>query len=1227
MGIETTSQALATIRDPALFERLATAILREANPNYISLVHSGMNVAGKTIKSPVDGICFIPNVDPPHMIVVHHTITVSKDLEKKWLHDPSTVKPRKGKHPTAPAGDMIKTIELVVEERKHTPNLHVTLVLTTNEEPSEALVRTIETEARNHGLVIDLWSRSRLTHFLDNNPSGQWLRHLYLGIKQELLSKELLHALSKESLAIYRPPDNPKVWVARSLDTTLATPHRRNVTFLVAGSGFGKSVACYRMLTAHVESGGFGFVLPHEVVASAISLEQAVTMALQQLHPLLTTVSAPILSFCSPDRTLLLVVEDINRSDKTPLLMEKLVGWNPASKMKGNEPSILWHLICPLWPEILSSLNDQTRKRIESLVIIANGFSESEGCDAVLAQARFNNRELSSVSAKGISRELGQDPLLIALHEQHVTPEPHNIISQFIEGALSRVALQKKDFPATEYRLALLVLATEMLTNRQFELRWHEISAWAQLQGQPLRLISHLAHQGEIIRFVGASNNQRLLFRHDRVKDWLLANAVNELDQKSLLPKSVLAEPYFAEIIGIALFLNPNSKFLQRISSSNPLAIFQALRLFGQAKESHYEDILLAINDWLNNQSTHDSSNNQLRWEALAMLAETDSSKIPNIVRKFSVQTTNAQIARFRNGDITGGMELCFHIEPGLGAVWRDIQIEHVKLRYGSKLIKTVDDILRKTDLSSVLKIGIIRLAGHIADPDLLLAIEACWTNDNERENHLADYLWAFAECCKDNPARFLEPVCNIWAKLSDQPETKGHSSPRDELIYYSVRFAFNKWPPSEAVIDYFVQRGTQDDLRTPIIMMLHGVDQPKAVLFIVHELAAHARKIEGTDYFSSFSMMVRDHWRRQQNNNGRPMSIESRSLLLGLWQDETNDKHLRTQAFSSWAMTQYPDDIEVLRTAKSPDILDDAILKARLTRGDQQAIQGMIEKLSMDDNGYWWQYGRNIWSLELTNTLDNYLENRGAKTSRDWGKSFKYDDIIYEMILRLSINEAERLLLKHWAHLRFSHYFIQTALYVATPQLLELVKTVFSECPEPTKLMEHLHFHFGIKMTGHPGLVSESQVLALAPYLHLLSPLGIEELWQECNERGWFTIRRKLLDNLLSGQYLKLKWEYNQVISELDKMVAEIRLIWVDHWIDTYIKTDVSWAEILKTMIEWLEERRSFEALKVVASAISHRGTREDLCALKTYEAILGYEARKLIADTNFTVRRKSIY
>jgi hypothetical protein len=564
-------------------------------------------------------------------------------------------------------------------------------------------------------------------------------------------------------------------------------------------------------------------------------------------------------------------------------------------------------------------------------------------------------------------------------------------------------------------------------------------------------------------------------------------------------------------------------------------------------------------------------------------------------------------------------------MEPGLGAPWRDYQIEHAKFRYGHDLIKKLEKLLKLPELNNAERIGALRLAGHIADPRLALAIEACWNFDGKRDDHLTDYLWAFAECCGDNPARFLGPVCDVWAALPDQSNKEGWPSPRDALASHELRWAFRKWPPLSA-IDYFIERGTQAELQWPITYMLHGMDHPRAIFFVVQELAAIRRRMEGTDSFSPFLMSAKDDWRRVQEDNGRPMSKASRDLLLGLWRDETTDKHLCIQAFSFWAATQNPDDLTVLRTAKPSDNLADKILWERLIRSDQQAIPAMIERLAEDSYGHWWQCGRHLWSPELTETLANFLDKRGIQAKRTWGETLKSDWIISEMLMRLSESEAERLLLKHWNHLRFCPDFVQTALYVSTPCLVEAVQAAINDCPEPAELLEHLSHHFGLRVKGHPGLTREAQVRTLVPYLHLLSPMSIGELWEACNDRGWFILRRQFLDGHLQPPFLQRKWDRERAVTEFDKMVAEKRFVWIDHLIDNFLKTDVSWSEILATMATWLNERQSIEALRIVAAAVEHRGSREDLRVLKIYDAMIETEARQLIADTRYAVCRRSI-
>ena len=164
----------------------------------------------------------------------------------------------------------------------------------------------------------------------------------------------------------------------------------------MAGTGQGKSVACYRKLDAHVQAGGFGLVLSDDDIASATTLDQAIANALRQLHPALVPEEETALSICSPERPLLLVVEDINRADRTQFLAEKIANWSRAQAETEDKSNwkTKWHLLCPLWPETLALLGDQARKRIEPLLVFAGGFSENEGRDAVIARARLVDNKL-----------------------------------------------------------------------------------------------------------------------------------------------------------------------------------------------------------------------------------------------------------------------------------------------------------------------------------------------------------------------------------------------------------------------------------------------------------------------------------------------------------------------------------------------------------------------------------------------------------------------------------------------------------------------------------------------------------------------------------------------------------------------------------------------------------------------------------------------------------------
>lgn len=1222
-----TAKLLAEMSDDGRFERLTTAVLREAEARYASLVHSGVNVEGKTIKAPLDGITFVPGAQPAHLIAVHHTTTKASDLRSKWLHDPETVKPRRGNRPTAPAGDLVKTANIVAEERARNPQLAATLVLTTNQEPSVELVRDVHDAAKQHAITIDLWPRSRLAHFLDR-PQGQWLRHTFLGIEPEHLSRELLTKLSRDSAGNFKPADDHSdAWVSCSLDSILGDA-RNDIVFVVAESGFGKSVACYKKLVKHIDRGGYGLFLPHEILETALNLDQAVGLALQQLHPQLApNAGDEARTLCEGAQSLLIVVEDINRSGRAAQLLERLASWSgpTGTKTEVSGAPTSWQVLCPVWPEVLLSLKDQTRKRVDGLSVTCAPLTTEESRQAVQRRAALDGRIISDMEADAVSNALGHDPLLIALRAPSQTLDAHHVLGDFITSSLSRAASAHPEFTAPDYHSCLLALSEAMLTRRVLEPGWNEITAWFGLSGTVTNILRGLLKHGEVVRLATSAPHARLRFRHDRVRESLLSSGLAAMMRSGTLDETLLSDPFFAEIIGGAL-TDPSVllPFVEKLTSDNPLALFYALRRIGSSNAANYSVILKAINSWLDRKEAHDSAHQHLRWQALWVLAQTESPDVVALTKRFQERGWNAWFARLRNGDVLGGVELCEAIEPGSSATWRDVQIDHAKIRYGKNLTSQVAGLLERADLAARSRAGTLRLAGHIADSDLSTAIANSWSGDADRQGHLEDYLWAGAQCCGDDPQRLLGPVCDAWAALPSNDEGS-RPSPRDELAAYNAKFAFRRWPPVHA-LRYLIQRAEGAELNWPIQYLLDEVDHPDAVEFVARAMAETALRAEGSGGFSAFSMM--DRWGRDRRGDVGPMSAASKSRLFTLWAAPEADKHSCEQAFGLWAASELEGDLEILRSINHADRLFDKALFQRLKRGDHQAIPDLLRKLRTVREEFWWQAGRYLWSDELTEALDESFVRREKTALRRWDKPWSNADwMTSECLLRLPIDVAEGLLVKHWDHLHYVPNFVQAALYTATPKLQSLVATTMSECPVPKDLMMYIDSHFNLQGRVGSGVTRLAQVESLIPYFSLLSELSIDHFWNHCNKQGWFDFRRQYLDPLLSHPRHSELLGGDGTIKALDDFLKEKRQHWMDHWLDDCIKAGTNLEQIMGELSTWLTSKASVGALRVVSTALVHVGRRSDLPILSSIAIEPGDEADAIIVDTTFAVMRRTLH
>ena len=1215
-----TRQRLTQITDPGHFEQLATAVLREAEALCHRIVHVGINSEGKTVRSPVDGIMYTSVDGQRHMLAVHHTTCRQSNLRGKWLRDPDS--------------DLHKTQRELKAQREKTPELGATLILTTNKDPAVELVHEVERAGRETGIEIRVWAGSALAHFLDFNPKGQWIRKTFLGVGPTHLSKESLSELSVHCVESALLQDNPEQWVDRAIDEKLRNRVEGRIQFVLGESGVGKTVACLKCLQRHVQAGGYGLVVTDEVLSTSLTVEDAIERTLRNLQPTLAGgVGNEALSLISENEQFLLVIEDINRSAQPPRLVEKLTAWSAYATKEKDRRS--WSILCPVWPRTIALASIREGKIANESAVVVASFGQGEGIAAV----KRRRPGATDLEAEAMASSLGFDPLLIALHgDSDAIPDPETVIHSYIERALERVAASIGTYTAGEYRRALRILSIEMLKRRLLEPRFADVLEWIVEErpiGSMLREVSGLR---EVVRLEGTTENQHVMFRHDRVRDHLLADAIADAISRDELPAPVMSEPYFAEVIGMAVARGGVAlATIEKITESNPLALFCALRHCSKPYTDHVQHLVRAAKNWTERGAWRDPLNEALRAAVLRTLTECDGPHVKRMCESIGRDFPDVWSlrARFRNGDLYAGVELCAHVPPGVGWAGHVELIDHVVEKGDSRFVFELEHLLRRKDLTAAWRRGALRLAGFVASPELAGVLHESWVSDLSRMELLSDYFWASCRCCGDDPAVLLEPVVDAWAAMPDEEEDRD-VSPRVSFGAHEIRFAFRDKVPKRA-IGYLLERAKGPELRWPLLVMLNGIDNPDAVEFVVRELAQLDERLEATGHFSPFALSAVDEWSRRQlspsfdrdtvGHRGAPMSADSRERLRELWSCNASGKLLRRRALRFWCATVARGDVPILRTIDTSSEIGTLALFERLRRGDRMAIPALVTKLDGEHSEYWWQAGRYLWTDELTECLDRALARKEDElNTAEEDQTHNLDWILAERLTELPPKTAERLIIEHWAGLRQSAYYVKAALCVASPGLLERVKEVVAESDSAKSLFEHLSSSFGLGFYGRSGVTRIEQMDGLLPYLEYLSESDIGMLWQACNKNGWFDWRREHLDSLAKATGIRFV-DDAAALMELDRdLHREGPLFPLDHWGETFLKTGISIEHMMGVVEHWVSDRRQEKALLIAADLVTRFGKRHHVALLHRHKSADSQSGRKIIQNADFELRLRSL-
>ena len=333
-------------------------------------------------------------------------------------------------------------------------------------------------------------------------------------------------------------------------------------------------------------------------------------------------------------RLMIVLVEDVSRSPQPQLLIERLVSWSTLNDESKNSNS--WQILCPLWPSLLSTLRDDVRKTIGQLIQTVHGYTEKEGTAAVQMRRKLANVQATDLDAANVAAELGNDPLLIALSDPFEKMEPRTVIQGFVQSSIERLSAMRREFTAGEYLATIRQFSYAALERRCLNPSMTDVARMFDQSKESVTMVRHIVQCGELMHVGGKGTDETVAYRHDRVRDWLFADALVERIQSSTISDSILGEPYYAEIIGAAIAkADPVRTVIEKIAVANPLALFCAMSHYDDQESARLECVVRHAEAWLSEHETQAPSMDSLRWEAMRSLSHCNGSYVRSLASRF----------------------------------------------------------------------------------------------------------------------------------------------------------------------------------------------------------------------------------------------------------------------------------------------------------------------------------------------------------------------------------------------------------------------------------------------------------------------------------------------------------------------------------------------------------------------------------------------------------------
>ena len=1185
----TTREALAAITDRGEFELLATAVLRLIEPDCAAVIHHGLNAKGEPVKGAVDAWCRVPGTDRPRFVLVQHTTTDRQKLRSKWLMGRD--------------GDLPKAGVEATKLRAYFPDAIFRLFLSTNFVPGTELQRDVYSAAAQRGLDVTIVDQSRLADYLDT-PEGQYLRRKVLRIEADSLSKPLLAELSRKSADLHAQrflSGEMPVRVERETDRQVAAAlHDQTVTLhcLVADAGFGKSTTASLILTEHIDAGGFGLWISESVLAVAVSLEDAITRTLCSLHPSLSPETASLWRKLCVDDRLLLLLDDINPTVNREALLRKLQGWTaPSARGPSTTASRGFVGLCPVWTHVWEATRDPNKKFSWVSTTLLGPMQPPEAAFAIHELAALSRRAVTEEQALACAENLNCDPYLLGifgvlLKQTSAGADPveltRDVVAQYVNFVLrNAVSRSSGKFTIHDYQETLAALSTQMLLRKDLRPRWCQVRDWLKESAE-----THVREAAEFLRrdsvIYRLVDGDALVFRHDRLMQHLLRESISHLFQC----EDVIGEVFYAELLGQSLAISaPSEKTVAAITERNPLVLFEALRAIRDSSTATHAKIIDAVMQWVRRPEAQ-AIPEALRQAIGATLMETDSPVILEIGR-YLRPDYGVLAACLRNGSAWAGACLLgqtgrHSFDPAVRHTWRNAALNNAIRNHRPALVRQLDDILRRSDLSYEQSLGAILLAGYLAEQELADGIALCAEGAKQRDFLVAEALWAIGRCCGPEAHNHLDRLFKLLQTVSDEKD-RNDWSPRRGVARNFRDFPTDTFHPD--TVAYIVRvADEQPALRDLLYPLVHALDSPQALEHLARFKADQA-KARGEDTVTSLYFSF-SKWDRNSRDNYRRPTDDSLLRLRMIWQSDGEDCTVRSAAFKIWSWSADVRDINHLQTIPAGSPLYRTALWHRAELGDRSCISEIARVMREDE--WFANVAHHVWSKELYSVTEDWLEKIAEKAL----ENFDYTaSCLGDLLSRIPATDAEQLLNAYWPGLREHRDFVQAALLIATPLTLMLADEAIRSgaVRDP---FAHLAMQMNDLRQRVPGWSAAKFLRGLEPYLDHLTA---DELWHYPLDCRWAGESQWCRDHIIPRMSDEMRRQHFAdevaIASEIETIANDS-----DRWrfpkysFEHLLRNEADPRQIIKLAVAAFQSSPSLPRYTILAESIAELGNRSDI-------------------------------